>query len=320
MNTPASRDTSLQCHVCPAWARPIAAAALALLLLAGCGGGAKYDEPAARSTDSAAVASPYFSGDRILVDSIRVDFLGNGDSTLVIATRLLSDSTTPADRFDRVDIFTDSSGRRPVFTDVLEYGARHEVRDVTGDSIPEFIVEVDAGGNTPITSLGMHVYGRTAKGKITLLFYSTNGAPVLRDLDKDGREEILVSDQYWGMMPHSEAVGFTRDVYSFDGSRYVQANKRFASWFDMQLAASRKTNTALRQKVSRGEDMKEQLYTATVELLLLSWARGGAAEVRRLWKKEQREIRSLLSDEYYDDLQTFVSDVEIMSRQQERNP
>jgi hypothetical protein len=72
----------------------------------------------------------------------------------------------------------------------------------------------------------------------------------------------------------------------------------------------------LRVKSARGEDVRDALYTSTVELLLWTWARGGSQAVQQLWRKESRELRSLLPEEYLDDLQAFVEDVEVMRRQQ----
>jgi hypothetical protein len=287
-----------------------------VLLLAACGGEDKQDADGRTAADSVSAATSWVSADRVFVDSVRVDFLGNGTPLLIVASRLLADSVMRAGYFDRIEIFPDVPGSRPLFTDVLEYGARWSVRDVTGDSLPECIVEVDAGGNAPMTSSGLHVYGKTAKGKITLIFFSPGGAPVLNDLDGDGSEEILVSDQYWGMMPHSEAVGFTKDIYAFDGARYVRANERFSSWFDRQIESARKAATVLRVKSARGEDVRDALYTSTVELLLWTWARGGSQAVQRFWKKESRELRTLLPEDYMDDLQAFVEDVEVMRQQQ----
>jgi hypothetical protein len=289
---------------------------LMTMLLLSCGGENRQDSDSRAAADSASTTSSWVSADRVLVDTLRVDFFGDGSPLMAVASRLLEDSVMRAGYFDRIEIFPGIPGSRPLFTDVLEYGVRWTVRDITGDSLPECIVEVDAGGNAPMTSSGLHVYGKTAKGKITLIFFSPGGAPVLNDLDGDGSDEILVSDQYWGMMPHSEAVGFTKDIYAFDGARYVRANERFGAWFDRQLASCRKATTVLRVKSARGEDVRDALYTSTVELLLWTWARGGSQAVQQLWRKESRELRSLLPEEYLDDLQAFVEDVEVMRRQQ----
>lgn len=295
---------------------PVLALVLIAMMLASCGGGERQEAETATKTDSVSSMSSWISADRVLVDSMRVDFFGDSQALMVVASRLLEDSVMRAGYFDRIEVFPDVSGSRPLFTDVLEYGARWSVRDITGDSLPECIVEVDAGGNAPLTSSGLHVYGKSTKGKITLIFFSPGGAPVLNDLDDDGSQEILVSDQYWGMMPHSEAVGFTKDIYTFDGARYVRANERFATWFDRQIESARKASAVLRVRSNRGEDVRDALYTSTVELLLWTWARGGSPAVQKFWKKESRELQTLLPEDYMDDLQAFVEDVEVMRRQQ----
>jgi len=289
----------------------------ACIIMTACGNAGRNGETTSSYSDSLRLPGALLPADRVLVDSVRVDLDGDGIPELVIASRLRESSVLHQDMFDRVDLLS-VSGRNLVvlFTDVVDYGVALSSRDVTGDGILNLIAELDAGGNTPITSQGMHVYGLTMSGRISLLFHIDNGAPEFHDLDNDGCLEILVSDQYWGLAPHSESIGFVRGVYYFTGSMYVKDNKRFSAWFDSALAQRRRMYSSLKQNGASGEDDRNRLYLAAVDYLLWTWVRYERKGVETVWKTENALLRSLLSSEHYDDLASFVGDVAVMEYEQ----
>lgn len=287
--------------------------AIAALLLFGCGGKSD-DEKAASAADSARQTGiPLLEGS-VLLDSLRADVNGDSREELIVTSRAEggADDALLRDRFDRIDIYRQGSdGFRRLFLDVIDYGASVKCEDVTGDGILDVLVRLDAGGNDPIVAQGLHVYGLNAKGNMTLLFFSASGAPVLQDLDRDGVREILVSDQFWGMTAHSDAIGFTSTVYAFDGECYVAANEAFAGWYDAKLKPLKRAY----EQARRGPNTEEgrlQLYLHAAEYLLWNYARGGRVRVRELWHAEQLLLRQRLSEEQYDDLRNFVEDLDGM--------
>ncbi|MFZ1728837.1 MAG: hypothetical protein WAV84_01805 [Bacteroidota bacterium] len=255
----------------------------------------------------------------VLLDSLRADVDGDGIEELIVTSRLdenAEDDELLRDSFDRIDFYTQTGeGYRRLFVDVIEYGASITCEDITGDGVSDVQVRVDAGGNDPITAQGLHIYGLNNKGRLSLLFFSPSGAPVLRDLDNDGRSEILVSDQFWGMMARSEVIGFTREVYAFDGGSYILANEAFSKWFDSILKARRRDY----EKARGGGDNEEgraQLYTKAAEYLVWNLARGGTARLNTVWHTEEAFLRQRLSEEQFGDLETFVDDVNTMEYEQ----
>ncbi len=287
--------------------------AIASLLLFGCGGRGEK-ETAASAADSARQSGiPALEGS-VLLDSMRADVNGDSRDELIVTSRAEGDvdDALLRDRFDRIDIYRQGSdGFRRLFLDVIDYGTAVTCEDVTGDGVRDVLVQLDAGGNNPIAAQGLHVYGLNAKGNMTLLFYSASGAPVLRDLDNDGIREILVSDQFWGMTAHSEAIGFTSAVYSFDGECYVAANEAFAEWYDAKLKPLKRAY----EQARRGPDSEAgrlQLFTHAAEYLVWNYARAGRERVNAVWREERSFLQQHLSPEQYDDLEQFVEDISVM--------
>lgn len=287
---------------------------LAAILLGGCGSGEEKRRAEAAADDSTRQAIlPALEGS-VLLDSVRADVNGDGVEELIVTSRIDEEAEDALllDRFDRIDIYRQAAeGYRRLFLDVIDYGVSVECRDVTGDHVPDILVRLDAGGNNPIAAQGLHVYGLNAKGNMTLLFYSQSGAPVLRDLDGDGSMEILVSDQFWGMMAHSDVIGFTREVYAYDGEAYVFANDAFASWFD-PIVAARKKDYEQARRAPDSEEGRLMLYTRAAEYLVWNLARGGVHRLNAVWRAEQPFLRQKLSEEQFGDLEGFVDDINEM--------
>jgi hypothetical protein len=291
---------------------------LAALALAACGdtpsrnGGTHSSSTQHR--DSAALPTEQ----RVIVARVEVDVTGDGIDESIFGTRSADEAVEHAEYFDRVEILRDIDTKpRQLFIDVVDNGFALQTRDVTGDGVSDILALLDAGGNTPVSSRGMHVYGRGREGKLSLLFATENGNPEFRDIDADGCMELLVSDEYWGPGPHSDVIGFVRAVYVFNGVYYAADNARHAAWFGGEIDRLRRAHDALFRKAASTPAMETQLYTATAELLLWQWARGGATAVRDFWRGQRKRFGERLSADRMDDLETMVEDLTAMDIQQQ---
>ncbi|PLX25402.1 MAG: hypothetical protein C0600_12080 [Ignavibacteria bacterium] len=291
------------------------------LLLTACGDGRKPSVSPAAETDSSVQATVITLSGRQVSDSMRVDVTGDGSDELVVLTRSDSLDTDPlmGDCFDRIDFYeTKQMPYRTLFFDLVDFGTSLAIEDVTGDSIADVLIQLDAGGNNPITARGMHLYGLNDKRQVTLLFYAMSGAPQVKDLDGDGSGEILVSDQFWGMVAHSEVIGFTRDIYAFDGSTYVRSNARFADFFDANIRTRHDAYMLAKDTHAKTEDARGRLYMRMADYLVWSFARGGASRCASAWRGERDFLRDALHEEQYDDLEAFVDECHSMEYEQTR--
>ncbi len=290
----------------------------AAVFLAACGDGQRRNTGAADAADSTAQKQGVDFSGRTPVDTLHVDCTGDGTPEMAIASRSDSLEQDPMLRgsFDRVDILTSDPPVRRLFFDLVDYGRSMESRDLTGDGVGDIIVHLDAGGNNPITSRGMHCYGLNDNDEVTLLFYAASGLPRLQDLDDDGDSEILLSDQFWGMVPHSEAIGFTVQIFTYEHGLYVPARERFRPYFTPILAKRRSAYERLRRAPVDSEEARLQLYLRMADYLVWSYARGGATEAAARWRAEREFLRSALSAEQFEDLRSFVDDVQEMDHEQ----
>ncbi|MBL0173900.1 MAG: hypothetical protein IPP94_01330 [Ignavibacteria bacterium] len=284
-----------------------------VMFAAGC---RKAEEPARAQRPrmlSEGTFNPYDTA-RVIVDTVRIDLDRDGISELVVTSRdkaIAPDPLLPK-TFDRLEVFRFDTARKvftTFFIDPVESGSAVTFTDVTRRGLAEIVVTTNAGGNDPIASQGMSVFGSKADGRFTIIFYANSGAPEIRDLNGDRVPEILVTEEYWGVMSHDEAIAYTASVHSFDGNEFVENNLRFSAHFDAEIGRCRAAYQ--RAKTAKGKsaaDFSFETYKAFTELLLWLIAKGDLYEVRRVWGVEKQFLSLRLSAEQYEDLDGLVQD------------
>ena len=246
----------------------------------------------------------------VILDSILIDLSGDGtdEAMLTFGERALQDDPMTAGSFQRLQVFQYSdmdSLYKPMFVDVFDYGSNFYFRDVLNTGNPEIVVEVDAGGNNPILSRGIHIYGYRNDNTFSLLFYSSGGNPEFEDLNDDGVQEILVTGEYWGTLERSESITFTEEIYAFNGTSYAYANSEFGGYFNANITQLERQYRKTKRSAKSG-DPGGELYKATIELFLWVAAKGDAEGIDELWAKEKDLLRESIPFEQYNELQEFV--------------
>lgn len=188
-------------------------------------------------------------------------------------------------------------------------GVGFEYRDVTGDGVNEIIIHVSTGGNDAVTSEGLLLFSATASGELTKLFERSDGAPVLRDLNDDGIEEILVEDEYIGKLPHRMVIEFTSDIYSFDGKRYVRTrDERLAETATLALFEQAKRDYETLRTPQNDSLVKEALnrYQAAARVLVLAHAMGDPRLAQAFWNIEGGALSTMIPEEYTVELESLA--------------
>jgi len=270
------------------------------------------DHSAAKTKDSTITALPY-GMDRTIIDSIWVDLDLDGSKEFVVTSQLTDAPKDPLfpDQFDRVEVFAKEGYHfKSLFVDPVESGVRLSFDDMTQNGTVDIIVSTDAGGNDPIASRGLNVYGFRTDGALTVLFYAQAGDPEIKDLNKDGTPEILVFGEYAGIMSHADMIGYTEGIYTFDGQAFTEENLSFTSYFDYHIGKKRAEYQKLKAaKRKDGEEQSAQLYRAFAAWLLWLSSKGVNTEIRRTWEAEKSFLMDKVSPVQYEDLDELISDL-----------
>jgi hypothetical protein len=257
----------------------------------------------------------FYDASRVIVDSVQHDLANDGGVHFIVLSRNAG-STTDPDRkylFDRMEVFRRDSTTGlyySLFVDPVENAVAVSFQDITNDGKNEILVSLFTGGNDPVASNGLNVYGYRNDGKFSLLFYATNGNPKIEDIDNDGKTEIINSAEYWGLMSHADAIIFTSGIYSFNGTAFTANNAAFSPYFQAQI--KRKKSEYQKAKNSRNPDSEEYsntLYRSAAEYLLWMDALGNMDQLKTVWDSERPALKTLLLIAQFDEIDSLVNDM-----------
>lgn len=268
------------------------------------------------------VELPYDSS-RIVVQ-LQFHRFGEDTTRYAVVTsieRPVRKDSVPPGLFDRIELFRYEPSRRQYvsqFLDVIENGTRVEFRDLTLDGIDEILVSRDSRGETPISSRGLNVYGWTQGQPLHTLFLSDDGNPEILRLDKERIPQIVTWAEYWGVLARQDLIPYAGGIYVFDGQIFTANNPRFAGYYDRQIAAARRSYLMLRKNLRRARsDPAYALYRGVAAWIVWTSASGDIPRARFIWEKERLFLQDYLTDEQYDDLDSFIEDLDLPAQQDE---
>lgn len=267
--------------------------------------------------------APYDSS-RAVVHTFKKD-LGVRGSTFYVVTSKDTTIQTEAGYsipFDRVEIFRFDSLKwkfESLLVDVFEYGRETEFRDLTNDGKEEIIVHRDAGGNDPVASCGLYVYGWTSDTTLDILFYNDDGNPRVQDIDGDHTQEIVVSGEFRGVMPHALVIPYTLGIHTFDGEKFTQNNLTYIVYFMKRIARAKKLYEKKKKKLIRQLNADDYpLYREFAEWIIWVSASGNVQLAKTIWAREHAFLENRLPEEQFDDLDSFI--IELDSVDGKENP
>ncbi|NOY07006.1 MAG: VCBS repeat-containing protein [Chlorobi bacterium] len=282
------------------------------LLTSGCGKKDAHWQKSQPVYSDSTGFQPGYDADRQVVQSIDRDLDGDGTVEFVV---LSMDKGTFENRifdqqFDMLEVFRYDSLRRTyrsVFTDPVDMGVRVTFEDITGDGREEILAWLSSGGNDPIAGDGLNVYGFTAPDTIRVLFLSESGAPEIADINNDGKAEILVHDEYWGVMPHSEVIPFVASVHSWNGVIFTPETKSFEDFFSQHIRDAKEEYLHIKIEPFGSESSEDfRLYRSFTTWMVWLLTSGRTAEARQVWETEKPFLRATLPDDQFDDIESLV--------------
>jgi len=287
------------------------------LFVAGCGKEeTKWKNSQPTFSDSTGFR-PGYDSQRQVVKVVERDMNGDGTAEFVVLSMDKSafENRIFDQQFDLLEIFRyDSLVRayRSLFADPVDMGIRVTFRDLTGDGREEILAWLSSGGNDPIAGDGLNVYGFTAPDTIRVLFLSETGAPEIADIDEDGKAEILVHDEYWGVMPHSEVIPFVASIHVWDGAVFTPASDMFPDFFSQYIRDAKDDYLRIKIEPFGSESSEDfRLYRAFSTWMIWLLTSGRTAEARQVWEEEKPFLRATLPDDQFDDLESLIESDQI---------
>lgn len=215
--------------------------------------------------------------------------------------------------FDLIQIFAiDSAGKgfKKILSDTVDYATELKFVDLQKDHKPQILINTNYGGNDVIISKGMFVYNMINNDSIALVKYIDSGNPELVDLNTDGNKELVIYDEFWGVMTQADVIYYVRDILKFNGSGFDHVNKNYGDFYSKIIDSAKTQYQIQKDKFEKGEKLKPSeypFYRPIIEMSVNAIASGNTEAVRQFWESEKDFLHFHLGEEQYTDILNFFN-------------
>ncbi|HMS66026.1 MAG TPA: hypothetical protein PKD83_12330 [Ignavibacteria bacterium] len=214
--------------------------------------------------------------------------------------------------FDMMEVFSldKTKGKfEKIFSDTVDYSVECKYEVLEKNGFRQILISTNTGGNDKITSNGLFIFGMNSIGKINLINYFDSGDPVIKDIKNDNTKQILVSDQYWGVMPERDVIDFVRDIYVLENNSLVLKNSVYPEFYIEKIGILKEKYYGLKKKIEMGMqpgNMAYPLYREATEVIVNYYAQGDIQELAKFWNEEKDSLQKNIPEDEFTDLSNFV--------------
>lgn len=246
---------------------------------------------------------------------IEKEDLNNNNSKEIIVLSVIKDTTqkyVSFFNFDMIEIFSldkEKGKFEKIFSDTVDYSTECRFESLDKNGFKQILINTNTGGNNKITSNGMFIFGMNDSGKVKLVNFFDSGDPVIEDIRKDSTKQILVSDEYWGVMPEPNVIGYVKDIFEFENNELVIKNSEFGDFYDNKIVELKEKYYGLKKKVEMGMqpvNLAFPLYREAVEVIVNYYAKGDIQGLAKFWNEEKDSLQNNIPADEYTDLSNFV--------------
>lgn len=256
-----------------------------------------------------------YNSPRKIYNIVKEDVNNDGNREIFVLSILkdTADKFSSYYNFDMVEVFSlDRSSEKyvKILTDTVDYSTEISFENIPKDESKLILIKTNTGGNDPLNSEGMFVYQMKDSANIEMLKYFETGSPEVKDLNMDGNKELIILDQFLGLMPQVNAVSFIREIYTMKDNKLILSNEEFPEVYDKKISELIDNYNSLKKKVEMGMqpmDLSYPLYRETAEIFVNYYSKGDMEGLKKFWDKEKESLKKNIPNDEYQDLNNFIS-------------
>jgi len=256
-----------------------------------------------------------YNSPRKIYNIVKEDVNNDGNREIFVMSILkdTADKFSSYYNFDMVEVFSlDRSSEKyvKILTDTVDYSTEISFENIPKDESKLIFIKTNTGGNDVLNSEGMFVYQMNDSANIEMIKYFETGSPEIKDLNNDGNKELIVSDQFLGLMPQVNAVSFIREIYTMKDHKLVLSNEEFPEVYDKKINELIENFNGLKRKVEMGMqpmDLSYPLYREAAEIFVNYYSKGDMQGLKNFWEKEKDSLKKNIPNDEYQDLNSFIS-------------
>lgn len=246
---------------------------------------------------------------------IEKEDLDNDRSKEIIVLSVIKDTTqkyVSFFNFDMIEIFSLNKEKgkfEKIFSDTVDYSTECRFEALEKNGFKQILINTNTGGNDKITSNGMFIFGMNDSGNVKLINFFDSGDPFIEDIKKDSTKQILISDEYWGVMPEPNVIGFVKDIFMLENNELVLKNSEFGEYYDNKITGLKEKYNGLKKKVELGMqpvNLAFPLYREAVEVIVNYYAKGDIQGLAKFWNEEKDSLQKNIPADEFTDLSNFV--------------
>lgn len=214
--------------------------------------------------------------------------------------------------FDLFEVFSLDNEKKKyvkILSDTVDYSTDYSFEDLEKNGYRQLLISTNSGGNDAVVSKGMFIYSMKNYDKPMLIKYFDTGDPVIEDIKNDGTKEILIKDEYWGVMPQVNVINFISGIYNFENNNLVLKNSDHGEFYEDKLAELKDKYYGIKRKVEMGmqmSDMSYPLYREAAEVIINYYAKGDMKGLKKFWDEEKDDLEKNIPQDEFNDLNNFI--------------
>ena len=221
--------------------------------------------------------------------------------------------------FDLMQVFAlDSTGKNytKISSDTVDYGEELVYDDLLKNFKYQMLIKTNTGGNDVYASKGMFVYDLRSNTDLRMIRYIEFGNPEVKDINSDGKKEIVVTDSYWGIMPRPDIIYYTSAIYRLEDGELKRKNSDYKDYYDGKIKAARSRYDDEKSRLQKGEKIQPSeypLYAASVEMFVNYMSAENNQPIIAFWNSEKDFIKQNISEDQFTDLENFVARISVVA-------
>lgn len=221
--------------------------------------------------------------------------------------------------FDLMQVFAlDSTGKNytKISSDTVDYGEELVYDDLLKNFKYQMLVKTNTGGNDIYASKGMFVYDLRSNTDLKMIKYIEFGNPEVKDINSDGKKEIVVTNSYWGTMPRPDIIYYTSDIYRLENGELNRKNSEYKDYFGEKIKTARAKYDDEKSRLQKGEKIKPSeypLYASAVEMFVNYMSSEDNPRIIAFWNSEKDFIKQNISEDQFTDLENFIARISIVA-------
>ncbi len=221
--------------------------------------------------------------------------------------------TNAINKFDRVDFYKNRNEvLEKVLTDTTDFGYDHRIeKNKSGEEY--LILFTDIGGTDTISSKGSFIYS-LEKEKPKLVKYFDGGAVKEYGKDINGNNQLLISDNYIGVLPAGRFVTYSAGIIALKDGDIETDREETKKLFSLNSSVSKKEYDSVKSVISSGKKINSSeypMYVQAIKFFVYNVSLNDITEILKFWGEESSFLKKNLPDDEYGDLENFVTKVKV---------